>query len=428
MDTADIIRGVVLVILIAISAFFSSAETALTTVNKIKLRSLAESGNKRARTVLDITENSGKMLSAILIGNNLVNISASSIATVMAVNIMGSAGAGVATGILTFLLLIFGEVTPKRLPTIHSEKLALRAGGIINALMTVLTPFIFIVNALSALVLRLTGTDPDAKSDAITEEELITFLDVSQEDGVIEKDEKKMINNVVDFGDAVAKDIMIPREDMCLLPIDSSYQRLLFVFRREHFTRYPIYEDTPDNVIGIINVKDIMLANDPDEFDLRDYIRKPHYTYENKKLSEMLTEMRQSGVNLTIILNEYGSCSGMVTMEDLLEEIVGDIRDEYDEEEQNLIREVGENEYLTEGHVKLDDLNDRFELSLESHAEYDSLGGLVIEHLNKMPAVGDEVRYENVLLRIEKMQRRRISLIRMTILSEKADTVETVQE
>ncbi len=428
MDTADIIRGVVLVILIAISAFFSSAETALTTVNKIKLRSLAESGNKRARTVLDITENSGKMLSAILIGNNLVNISASSIATVMAVNIMGSAGAGVATGILTFLLLIFGEVTPKRLATIHSEKLALRAGGIINALMTVLTPFIFIVNALSALVLRLTGTDPDAKSDAITEEELITFLDVSQEDGVIEKDEKKMINNVVDFGDAVAKDIMIPREDMCLLPIDSSYQRLLFVFRREHFTRYPIYEDTPDNVIGIINVKDIMLANDPDEFDLRDYIRKPHYTYENKKLSEMLTEMRQSGVNLTIILNEYGSCSGMVTMEDLLEEIVGDIRDEYDEEEQNLIREVGENEYLTEGHVKLDDLNDRFELSLESHAEYDSLGGLVIEHLNKMPAVGDEVRYENVLLRIEKMQRRRISLIRMTILSEKADTVETVQE
>ncbi|MBR6897958.1 MAG: HlyC/CorC family transporter [Lachnospiraceae bacterium] len=428
MDTADIIRGVVLVILIAMSAFFSSAETALTTVNKIKLRSLAESGNKRARTVLDITEDSGKMLSAILIGNNLVNISASSIATVMAVNIMGSAGAGVATGVLTFLLLIFGEVTPKTRATIHSEKLALRAGGIISALMTVLTPFIFIVNALSALVLRLTGTDPNAKSDAITEEELITFLDVSQEDGVIEKDEKKMINNVVDFGDAVAKDIMIPREDMCLLPVDSSYQRLLFVFRREHFTRYPIYEDTPDNVIGIINVKDIMLANEPDEFDLRDYIRKPHYTYENKKLSEMLTEMRQSGVNLTIILNEYGSCSGMVTMEDLLEEIVGDIRDEYDEEEQNLIREVGENEYLIEGHVKLDDLNDRFELSLESHAEYDSLGGLVIEHLNKMPAVGDEVRYENVLLRIEKMQRRRISLIRMTILSEKADTVETVQE
>ncbi|MCR5742396.1 MAG: hemolysin family protein [Lachnospiraceae bacterium] len=428
MEIPDIIESIVLICLLIISAFFSSAETALTTCNKIKIRSLADGGNKRAKILLNITDNQTKMLSAILIGNNLVNISASSIATVLAIRLIGDAGAGVATGVLTFLLLIFGEVSPKTMATIHSERIALRAAPIISTLMTVLTPFIFIVNFLSNGFIRMLGTDPNAKSDAITEDELITFLDVSEEDGVIEQDEKKMINNVVDFGDAVAKDIMIPREEMCTLPIDSSYHKLMFMFRRERFTRYPIYEEHPDNIIGIINMKDILLVEDETNFNVRDYMRKPHYIYENKKLSEMLSEMRESGVNITIVLNEYGSCSGMVTMEDLLEEIVGEIRDEFDEDEKNFIREVGENEYLIEGHVKLDDINDRFELNLVSHAEYDSLGGLVIEHLHKLPAVGDEVKYENVTLRVEKMQRRRIQLVRMTILPEKSETVETIQE
>ncbi len=357
------------------------------------------------------------MLSAILIGNNIVNISASSIATLLATKFFGSAGAGIATGVLTLLVLIFGEISPKTIATIKAEELSLTVAPIISGLMTILTPVIFIVNALANGFMRLIGIDPNRKDALITEEELRTLVDVSHEEGVIEKDEKKMINNVVDFGDARAKDIMIPRADMSMIDVDAEYEEILELFREERFTRFPVYEDDKDNVIGIINMKDLLLVSDPANFHIRDYMRKASYTYESKPLSELLTEMRENFVNIIIVLNEYGGAEGLITMEDLLEEIVGEIRDEYDEDEKGLIKKISDGEYLVPGGMKLDDINDALELSLNSE-EYDSIGGLIMESLDRLPRVGDEALTceGSISLKVELMTKNRIETVKLKIL------------
>ena len=259
MDAGDIAQLISLIILLLLSAFFSSAETALTTVNKIRMRTLSESGNKKADRVLRVTDDSGKMLSAILIGNNIVNLSASSISTSLAIDYFGSVGAGIATGILTFLILIFGEVTPKTMATIHADRISLRYSGVITFLMIVLTPVIFIINKFSLAVLFLLRVDPNATDKLMTEEELRTIVDVSQETGVIENEERDMIHNLFDFGDSEAKEIMVPRIDMTFVQIDSTYEELIDIFREDKFTRLPVFEDSTDNVIGIINMKDLLL-------------------------------------------------------------------------------------------------------------------------------------------------------------------------
>lgn len=419
MDPSDIFQFISLVVLLALSAFFSSSETALTTCNKIRIRALADDGNKRAAQVLAITERQGKMLSAILIGNNIVNISASSIATVLATKLLGNAGAGIATGVLTILVLIFGEISPKTLATLKAESIALFVAPIISVLMTVLTPIIIAINFLANGFLRLIGINPNQKEAAITEEELRTLVDVSHEEGVIEKDEKKMINNVVDFGDAKAKDIMIPRADMSMVDVDASYDELINIFRAERFTRFPVYEDNRDNVIGIINMKDVLLVSEPEHFHIRDYMRKASYTYEGKPLSELLSEMRETFINIIIVLNEYGGAEGLVTMEDLLEEIVGEIHDEYDEDEKALIKQISDHEYLVPGSMKLDDLNDALELTLVSN-DYDSVGGLIIEHLDRLPKAGDTVVTGDISLRVENMQKNRIGRVRLVKMQENA--------
>ena len=235
-----------------LSAFFSSAETALITVNRIRMRTLAEDGNKRAATVLRITDNSGKMLSAILIGNNIVNLSASSLATSLAIKIWGSVGAGIATGILTVLILIFGEISPKTLATVNSEKLALTYANVIEVLMKILTPVIFIINKLANRICKLFGVDPNADTQKMTEEELRTIVDVSKESGVIESEEHTMINNVFDFGDAQAKEVMIPRIDMTFAQVDSSYDELIQIFQEDKFTRLPVYEPYNDSIFKVI--------------------------------------------------------------------------------------------------------------------------------------------------------------------------------
>ena len=283
MDAGDIAQLISLIILLLLSAFFSSAETALTTVNKIRMRTLSESGNKKADRVLRVTDDSGKMLSAILIGNNIVNLSASSISTSLAIDYFGSVGAGIATGILTFLILIFGEVTPKTMATIHADRISLRYSGVITFLMIVLTPVIFIINKLSLAVLFLLRVDPNATDKLMTEEELRTIVDVSQETGVIENEERDMIHNLFDFGDSEAKEIMVPRIDMTFVQIDSTYEELIDIFREDKFTRLPVFEDSTDNVIGIINMKDLLLyRNAKEDFSIREILREPYFTFEHK--------------------------------------------------------------------------------------------------------------------------------------------------
>ena len=413
MDPSDAIQFIILFILLLLSAFFSSAETALTTVSKIKMRSLAEDGNKRAATVLDITENhSPKMLSAILIGNNIVNLYAASLTTTLAYR-LGGAMVSIATGILTVAILIFGEITPKNAATINSSKLSLTYIPIIKIFMTVMTPVIFIVNILSRGVLFLLRIDPNAKNNTMTEDELRTIVDVSHEDGVIESEEKEMIYNVFDLGDARAKDVIVPRVHVTFADVNSTYHELLDIFKEDKYTRLPVYEDTTDNVIGTINMKDLLLFDNREHFHVRDILREAYFTYEYKSISELLVEMRDASFNIAIVLDEYGETAGLITLEDILEEIVGEIHDEYDENEENFVQKVNDLEYIVEGSLSLDDLNDRLDLELESE-DYDSLGGFLIQRLDRLPEVGDEFTTEDgIRMVVDRLDKNRVELVHL---------------
>ena len=413
MDPSDAIQFIILFILLLLSAFFSSAETALTTVSKIKMRSLAEDGNKRAATVLDITENhSPKMLSAILIGNNIVNLYAASLTTTLAYR-LGGAMVSIATGILTVAILIFGEITPKNAATINSSKLSLTYIPIIKIFMTVMTPVIFIVNILSRGVLFLLRIDPNAKNNTMTEDELRTIVDVSHEDGVIESEEKEMIYNVFDLGDARAKDVMVPRVHVTFADVNSTYHELLDIFKEDKYTRLPVYEDTTDNVIGTINMKDLLLFDNREHFHVRDILREAYFTYEYKSISELLVEMRDASFNIAIVLDEYGETAGLITLEDILEEIVGEIHDEYDENEENFVQKVNDLEYIVEGSLSLDDLNERLDLELESE-DYDSLGGFLIQRLDRLPEVCDEFTTEDgIRMVVDRLDKNRVELVHL---------------
>lgn len=422
MDSGEAIQLFIVIILLFLSAFFSSAETALTTFNRIRIKNLADEGDKRAKRVLEITSDSGKMLSAILIGNNIVNLSASSIATALAIQIFGNAGAGIATGILAVLVLIFGEISPKTLATIHADKIVLSYSGVILMLMKVLTPVIFIINKLSMGFLLLLRVNVSDGQNALTEAELRTIMDVGHKEGVIEQEEHEMITNVFDFGDSQAKEIMVPRIDMTFADINSGYDELIEIFRTDKFTRLPIYEGSTDNVVGTVNMKDLLLYEAGREnFSVRDILRKPFYTYEHKKTIDLLIEMKKSSFNIAIVLDEYGVTAGLITLEDILEEIVGEIRDEYDMDEEDPIQKLGEREYLVQGTMNLSDLCDMLDLSLSSE-DYDTVGGYMIELLDHLPEAGESiVTPENIFLRVETVDKNRIDKLFLQLPEEAED-------
>ena len=436
MDPSDAIQVLVLLALIGLSAFFSSAETALVTVNKIRIRNLIDEGDRRALILSKLVEDQGKMLSAILIGNNIVNISASSLSTILVTRWLAGTGlaafaAGISTGVLTLTVLVFGEITPKTCATIHSEKIALSYARIVYTWMIVATPLIYVMNNLSMGILFLMRVDPNDKSETYTEEEIRTIVEVSHEDGIIEPEERKMINNVFDFGDVTARDVMVPKVDMSFLNVTATYNDMLDLYKENKYTRYPVYDETTDNVIGMINVKDLLIYEDKEHFDARNIMREVLYTHEHKKTSDIMLEMKQSSTNLAIVLDEYGVTSGMVTMEDLLEEIIGDIRDEYDEDEETLVTQISEREFVVAGAMGLDDLNDYLELDekglrLESE-DYNSIGGIIIGLLDHLPEVGEEAVTENgIRLVADSVEKNRINEVH--IFLPEPDAEETPEE
>lgn len=402
---------IAIIILLCLSAFFSSSETALTTVNQIRMRTLADNGDKRAARVLHVTGNPGKMLSAILIGNNIVNLSASSISTSLAIHLFGNTGAGIATGILTFLILIFGEVTPKTMATIKADSMSLTVAAPIGLLMKILTPVIFIINKLSLGLMFLLHVNIKDAQKKMTEEELRTIVDVSQENGVIEHEERDMIHNLFDFGDAEAKEIMVPRIDMTFVQADATYQEVLDIFRQDMFTRLPVYKDSTDNVIGIINMKDFLLQNDTPEFSVRNLLREPYFTYEHKNTADLFLEMRKSSISLAIVLDEYGVTAGLITLEDLLEEIVGEIRDEYDADEEDDITRISDREFYVLGSANLNDVSEALSLHFTSD-DYDTIGGYCLGLLDHLPEKNEIILTDNnILLRIDRMEKNRIERI-----------------
>ncbi|MDD6351550.1 MAG: hemolysin family protein [Lachnospiraceae bacterium] len=412
MSSDLVLRLIIMLILLAMSAFFSGAETALTTVSQIKMKTMAKDGDSRAERVLKVLEKKDKMLSAILIGNNIVNLSASSLATTVATKLLGSVGAGIATGILTFLILIFGEITPKSRAQVHNVDLSLKYAGIIYVLMQVLTPIIFVINKISGGILRLIDGNKGEDGQKMTEEELRTIVDESKEEGVILTNEQKYIHNLFDFSDATAKEVMIPRIDVTMVNVNWSYEKLMDLIREEMLTRMPVYEGDKDHVIGIINVKDLLLKKDGD-FHIRDYLREAYFTYEQKNTLELFQEMRKNSISMAIVLDEYGAVAGLITMEDLLEELVGEIRDEYDSDEEDDIVVLSDREFLVQGSMNLEDLCKVLPLNFESD-DYDTLGGYLTGLFDHVPEVGETyVTKEGILLRVVATGHQRIEKVRI---------------
>lgn len=426
MDPSSVIQLIIIIVLLLLSGFFSSAETALTTVSQHRLRAMFEEGNKRAGKVLRMIENPGKLLSAILIGNNIVNISVSSITTVLVTNMFGSSAVGIATGVLTLLILIFGEVTPKTLAKVYSVNLSLAYVDVVAALMWLLTPAIWLMDIICAGIFKLFHIDPNA-GGTMTEGELRAIVNVSHEEGIIEGEEKEMITNVVDFGDSLAKDVMVPRVDMVFASVDSTYEEILDRYMEEQYTRLPIYEESKDNVIGILHVKDFFFyyaTHKEEEFNIREILREPFFTYEFQKTSDLMNEMRKNPLSMAIVLDEYGVTAGLVTLEDLIEEIVGEIRDEYDDEDRENVRQIGDNLYEVDGSMNLEDLNDI--LGLEIHSEdYDSVGGHMIELLDHLPEEGEIATEENITYTVKLVDKKRIDKLVIEIGPEPDASEET---
>lgn len=412
MSSALILRFIIMLILLVMSAFFSGSETALTTVSQIKMKTMAKEGDGRAKRVLAVLEKKDKMLSAILIGNNIVNLSASSLATTIATKLLGSVGAGIATGILTFLILIFGEITPKNRAQANNVNLSLRYAGIIWYLMIILTPLIFVINHISGAILRLIDGNNSGDDQKMTEEELRTIVDESKEEGVILTNEQKYIHNLFDFSDATAKEVMIPRIDVTMVNVNWSYDKLMDLIREEMLTRMPVYEGDKDHIIGIINVKDLLLKKEGD-FHIRDYLRDAYFTYEMKNTLELFQEMRKNSISMAIVLDEYGAVAGLITMEDLLEELVGEIRDEYDSDEEDDIVVLSDREFLVQASMNLEDLCKVLPLNFESD-DYDTLGGYLTGLFDHVPEVGETyVTKEGILLRVVATGHQRIEKVRI---------------
>lgn len=409
----DNLQIIILVVLIVLSAFFSMSETALTSISKIRLRTMIDENVKNAKLIQSVLEEPGKLLSAILIGNNLVNIGASSLATAIIVDKYGSKGVGIATAVLTIVILIFGEITPKTFATKNAEKISLFVIKAIKFCMIIFTPFIFILNIITGFILRLLGVKKDEKTPIITESELITMVNVSHEEGVLEIDEREMINNVVYFANSDAEDVMVPRTDIIAINVDATQEELTALFKEETCSRMPVYDETIDNIIGIISLKDLLFVDKSKDFNIRDYMREPFFTYESKCLKELFAEMRINRIPMAIILDEYGGTSGIVTLEDMLEEIVGDLADEYDEHDEE-IKLVRDNEYIIEGTTKIEDVNEILGTNFKSE-DFDSIGGFIIETFGKFPDKGDSIKIDNVKFIIEEIEKNRIEKLRCLI-------------
>ncbi|HAF25775.1 MAG TPA: hemolysin [Lachnospiraceae bacterium] len=395
MDDPSIIQIVIFIILLILSAFFSSAETAFTSVSRVRLTTLKEDGSKKAERALKIIDHPGKMLSTILIGNNIVNISATSLATAFTIRVFGNVFVGIVTALLTVFIIFFGEIIPKNAARAYSEKLSLAYAPVVSFLIVILKPIVFLVEKISAGILKIFKIDANFYNP-MTENELKTYVDVSLEDGAIENEEREMILNVFEFGDSLAKDIMIPRTEMTMVEAGTGYGELKTLFADTLLSRIPVYEEDKDHVIGVVNLKDFFIASvkPGEEFSARSIMRDVYFTYETKKTDDLFNEMREMANNISIVLDEYGSCVGMITLEDLLEEIVGEIRDEYDEAEEENIRKIGNDAYSIAAFMKLDDINDALETKLFSE-DFDSIGGLVIEHLTHIPKKGETVVLED---------------------------------
>ncbi|MBN2221629.1 MAG: HlyC/CorC family transporter [Vallitaleaceae bacterium] len=420
METENITQIIILVILLMLSSFFSASETALMSISKIKVRHMIEAKEKGAETIGKLLDNPGRLLGTILVGNNIVNIGASALATSLAIKISGDQGVGIATGIMTILVLVFGEITPKSLAASHSDSISKKVAKPIYILSFFLNPVVLVLTKVTNTIINLLGGDISAHRPYITEEELKTMVDVGHEEGIIEGEEHQMIHNVFEFTDLQVKEVMIPRTSISAIEVTASYQEVIEIFRKEQYSRIPVYEESIDQIIGILYLKDLFFRLDKEEeFNVKQLLRKTITTFETKRVVDLFEEMRSQQVQIAVVKDEYGGTAGIITMQDIIEEIFGDIDDEYDSDE-HMIDKISDDIYLFEGLARLDDVNDTLLTSYESE-HYETIGGFLTGHIGRFPNKGEVIDLTDWKCTVLELHKSRIKKIRMERIREERE-------
>ncbi len=415
MDSEQSAKIIVFFICLFLSSFFSASETALLSVNKIRMRSLAEEGNERAKLVIKLLTNSEELISTLLVGNNLVNILASSLSTAIAIEMFSDKGIGIATGVVTLLILIFAEITPKNLASKHADAISLSLCKIISVLVVIFKPIVVVLNFISGLIIRLMGGSNEG-GPKITEEDLKTFVTVGHEAGVLEEEEKEMIHNVFEFRETEIREIMTPRIHVVSVSEDASYDELYECYKKEQFSRLLVHSESYDEIIGVINIKDLLFQDiDQTTFKVRDYMRDAFVVYEFNLIADVFASMRKERVSLAVVLDEYGVMSGLVTFEDIVEEIVGNIDDEYDKEEK-LIQKIDDNVYLVDGSLGFNEINDEIDTHFDSE-DFESIGGMVLGECNGVPELHHQLVINDALVEVERIHKNRIATVKITKLN-----------
>lgn len=406
----------IVAILIALSGFFSSSETALTSVNQIRLRQRATEGDKKSMTVLKLLEKPQDVISSILIGNNIVNIASSAVATVFFTQLFGASGPVVATVVMTILVLIFGEVLPKTAAQQQPEMISLKVAKPISRLTTIFKPAVFLLSALTGLVTKWLFSHVD-EAPTITEEEFKTLVEVGEEEGVLQREERAYIDNVLDFSSATASDMMKPRTSVVALDVEATEEEIFDLLKDNRYSRIPVYEDSIDHIIGILYMKDVVrLLAQGEAIHLREILRDPYFIGESAVADRIFRELKARNLSIAVVVDEYAGTSGIITMEDILEELVGNIDDEYDLENSAVIF-LESGVYLVDPELRIDEINDYFHMSLESEKS-DSIGGFVIELLDRIPKQGDVVRYGDILFTVNEMQGLKMTKLKMDLRPE----------
>lgn len=423
--TSDIIMGIVIAILVLLSAFFSATETAFSFVNKIRIQHSVDNGNKKAKNALYVIENFDNALTTILICNNIVNLSCSSIATVLCLHLFGDMGSAIATGATTLLVLTFGEVIPKCLAKEHCDSFTLKTAGLLRVLMFILKPFVFVFLKLKSLALKIAGGSEDSPS--VTENELKYIVESIEEEGVLEESESEMVRSALDFDEKTAEEILTPRVDVTFINISDSQEKIKDIIIENRYSRIPVYEETVDHIVGILHTRDYLESlADGKAPDLRDIMQTPYFVFRTQQLSKILNAFKRTKIHLAIVTDEYGGTLGIVTMEDLLEEIVGEIWDEDEEIEHNYYK-IGKGEFLVNGDIELDDLLALFDMD-EDAIESDSVtvGGFILEHAGTIPHKRQSIEADGFRFTVMEVKDQRI--IRVVVKKLDTESEEQTEE
>ncbi len=407
---------ILIVVLVMFSAYFSATETAFSSMNRTKLKTMAEKGNAKAKRALDLSEKYDKLLSTILIGNNIVNITAASVATVFFVNLVGDAGVTLSTVVLTIVVLIFGEISPKSIAKDCPEKFAMFSAPFIGALIWVLTPLTFLFSLWKKLLSRLLRME---RESGMSQEELLMLVEEVQQDGSIDENEGELLTNVIEFSNISAEDILTHRGDLEAVPVEAEKSEIAEAFQTSKFSRILVYKESIDNIIGVIHLKDFYTGMGVTEKSVEEILSPVIFVLQNEKIDDMLEKLQKSKSHLAVVLDEYGGTYGIVTMEDILEELVGEIWDEHDEVVED-IRLCGKDTYLVNAAMDLDDFCERFHIETESESSL--LSGWIMEQMEKVPDAGESFQYQNLTITIAKVEHHRIAEVRV---KEKKDEEKT---